>query len=87
MKKLVSIITVNYNGRNFLEAFFNSLLHINKDSFLYEIIVVDNLSEDDSVNFVRDKFSNIKIIENNINNYSKAINLGIKMRWDSTLQS
>jgi GT2 family glycosyltransferase len=27
---------------------------------------------------VREKFPNIKIIENNINNYSKAINLGIK---------
>lgn len=78
MKKLVSIITVNYNGRNFLEVFFNSLLHINKDSFLYEVIVVDNLSKDDSVNFVREKFPNVKIIENDINNYSKAINLGIK---------
>jgi GT2 family glycosyltransferase/glycosyltransferase involved in cell wall biosynthesis len=78
MKKLVSIITVNYNGKNFLETFFNSLLSINNDAFSYEIIVVDNLSKDDSVNFVRTKFPEIKVIENNINNYSKAINLGIK---------
>ncbi|MHB8117574.1 MAG: glycosyltransferase [Methanothrix sp.] len=78
MKKLVSIITVNYNGKNFLETFFNSLLNINDDAFSYEIIVVDNLSKDDSVNFVRTKFPEIKVIENNINNYSKAINLGIK---------
>ena len=78
MKKLVSIITVNYNGKNFLETLFDSLLDINSVAFSYEIIVVDNLSKDDSANFVRTKFPKIKVIENNINNYSKAINLGIK---------
>ena len=78
MKKLVSIITVNYNGKAFLEAFFNSILNINKDDFSYEIIFVDNLSKDDSVNFVKTKFPTIRVIENDINNYAKSINLGVK---------
>ena len=78
MEKLVSIITVNCNGEKILESFFNSLLNINNDTFSYEIFFVDNLSKDDSVNFVRTKFPKVKVIENSINNYSKAINLGIK---------
>lgn len=78
MEKLVSIIAVNYSGKNFLESFYDSLSNINKDGFSYEIIVVDNLSKDNSVNFVETNFPKIKIIENNINNYAKAINLGIK---------
>jgi len=78
MEKLVSIIIVNHNGKDFLESFFNSLLNINEDGFSCEIIFVDNLSKDDSVNFVRTKFPKIKVIENNINNYARAINLGIQ---------
>jgi O-antigen biosynthesis protein len=78
MEKLVSIITVNYNGKKFIEAFFKSLSNLNKQGFSYEIIVVDNLSKDDSVNFIRAKFPEVRIIENTINNYAKAINLGIE---------
>ena len=78
MEKLVSIIVVNYNGKDFLEDFYNSILNTNEDDFSYETIVVDNFSKDDSVNFVKTNFPKIKVIENNIENYAKAINLGIK---------
>ncbi len=78
METLVSIIVVNYNGKNFLEDFYNSILNTKEDNFSYEIIVVDNFSKDDSVNFVKTHFPKIKVIENNIKNYAKAINLGIK---------
>ncbi|MBI4689735.1 MAG: glycosyltransferase, partial [Nitrospirae bacterium] len=43
-----------------------------------EILMVDNLSQDGSVSFVRERFSDVKVFENDINNYTKAINLGIK---------
>src|SRR5664280_1757638 len=39
--------------------------------------MVDNLSQDGSVSAIRDKFPEIKIIENTVNNYAKALNLGI----------
>ncbi len=78
MEKLVSIIVINYNGNEFLKTFCNSLLNINRDCFSYEIIVVDNLSKDDSVNFLETNYPKIKVIENNIKNYAKAMNLGIK---------
>jgi len=78
MEKLVSIIAVNYNGKDYLEDFCNSILNTNMDEFSCEIIVVDNFSKDDSVNFLEANYPKIKVIENNIKNYAKAINLGIK---------
>ncbi|MCK9571106.1 glycosyltransferase [Candidatus Pacearchaeota archaeon] len=78
MKELVSILTVNYNGKKFLEPCFDSLYKMERDTFWFEIIMVDNLSKDDSVNFIKNRFPEIKIIENNVNNYTKALNLGIR---------
>lgn len=78
MEKLVSIIAVNYNGKDYIEDFCNSILNTNIDDFTCEIIIVDNLSKDDSVNFLEANYPKIKVIKNNIKNYAKAINLGIK---------
>ena len=50
-KPLVSIIIVNYNGRKMLEE---CLQFLNKNSYSnFEIILVDNNSEDDSIEFVK----------------------------------
>jgi len=78
MKNLITIITVNYNRAKFLENFFNSLSRIDKGNFLIEVILVDNLSNDDSVDLVKKKFPEIKILKNDVNNYTKALNLGLK---------
>lgn len=78
MEKLVSIIAVNYDGKDYLEYFCNSILDTNMDDFACEIIIVDNLSKDDSANFLEANYPKITVIENNIKNYAKAINLGIK---------
>ena len=78
MNRIVSVIIVNYNGLKYLEPCFNSLFKVDKDDFSLDIIMVDNLSKDGSVNFVKEKFPEIEIIENDINNYAKALNLGIE---------
>jgi len=78
MKKVVSVIIVNYNGLKYLEPCFNSLFKVDKDNLLLDVIMVDNLSNDGSINFVKEKFPEIEIIENDINNYAKALNLGIE---------
>ena len=67
MERLVSVITVNYNGIKFLEPCLNSLLKIDKNGFSLEIIMVDNLSKDGSIDFVKRRFPETKIIENDIN--------------------
>lgn len=77
MKKTVSVITVNYNGKNYLKSFFESLLAVRDRDRIIEIIMVDNLSQDDSIDFVESKFPEVKILRNDVNNYVKAVNLGV----------
>jgi GT2 family glycosyltransferase len=58
----VSIILVNYNGADVLIDCLNSLeKFIPKDNC--EIIVVDNNSQDNSVDIINDKFPHIKLIQ------------------------
>ena len=75
---LVSIITVNYNGKRFLRDCFSSLLNLNYPKDKLEIFMVDNGSGDGSVDYVKDSFPAVKIIINSENNYARANNLGIK---------
>ena len=60
-KPLVSIIIVNYNGGPLLEKCLSSLMKIDYPKF--EIILVDNNSTDDSLEFVKNNFTSIKIIK------------------------
>ncbi len=53
---MVSIIILNYNGREFLVDCLNSLFEQNYKDF--EIILFDNASSDDSVKFVKDNYVN-----------------------------
>lgn len=75
----LSIIVVNYNVKEFLH---NLLCSIEKASaeIKTEIIVADNASEDGSVEFIKEKFPSVTLIENKSNlGFSKANNLGLKI--------
>jgi GT2 family glycosyltransferase len=61
----VSIIIINYNGKHNLEKCLNSLSKINYVNI--EIIVVDNNSKDDSVDFITKNFPNSILIKLNEN--------------------
>ena len=61
----VSIIIVNYCGKNLLKSCLESLLETNYKE--YEVIVVDNKSTDDSISFLRKNYPEIQIIELNKN--------------------
>lgn len=58
---LASFIIVNWNGKHLLEECINSIL--GQSCQLFEIILVDNASSDQSVQFVRSRFAMVKIIE------------------------
>jgi len=58
---LVSVVLVNYNGRSDLEASLPSLLAQTYPA--YEVLVVDNGSQDDSVTFLRQAYPEVKVIE------------------------
>ena len=74
----VSIVTPNYNGKNFLEKYFSSL---NQDSdYIGEVIIVDNGSDDGSLEFIENNSFNfpVVIIRNNENlGFARAVNQGI----------
>ena len=64
MKK-VAVVILNYNGKDFLEKFLPIVIENNAD--FAEIIVADNKSTDDSVDFMRQNFPNIRLILNDFN--------------------
>ena len=75
----LSIIIVNYNVKEFLQ---NLLLSVEKASIniTKEIIIVDNASNDGSVEFLKEKFPSIKLIENKHNvGFGKANNQALKI--------
>lgn len=75
-KKKISIVIVNYNGKNLLENLLNSIAKSNYKN--YEIIVVDNSSSDGSCEFIKKKNKEIKLVENKKNLGYSGINSALK---------
>lgn len=74
---LVSVIVVNHNGRAFLDKCLGSLRRQSYPSI--EVLLVDNGSSDGSVEFVRERYPEVKIIENEENiGFAGANNVGIR---------
>ena len=74
---LISIIIVNWNGIKWLKDCFNSLASQTYKNF--EIIFVDNASTDGSVDWVKAKYPETKIIINRINlGFADANNVGFR---------
>jgi GT2 family glycosyltransferase len=73
---LVTIIILNWNGRELLQECLNSVIKTEYKPI--EIVVVDNGSTDDSVEFVRKDYKTVTILENGENlGYSEGNNRGI----------
>lgn len=76
-KPLVSIIILNYNAGNLLMNCVKSVFESNYEN--YEVIVVDNISTDNSHKTCKEKFEKIKLIENLENfGYCEGNNIGIR---------
>jgi GT2 family glycosyltransferase len=74
---LVSIILVNYNGKEFLNECLTSLL--NQSYHTFEIILVDNNSSDDSLDLVIKNFPVVHVIRSNTNlGFAAGCNIGVK---------
>lgn len=78
MKRKTSIVIVNYRVKDLLKECLNSVLS-SKDKMDNEIIVIDNNSEDGSVELLKREFPQVRLIENHQNRgFSFACNQGIK---------
>lgn len=76
---LVSIITVNYNGKIFLPSYFSALDNLDYPKNKLEVIFVDNASIDGSVSYVKENFPWVKIIQNNKNlGFAEGNNVAIR---------
>jgi GT2 family glycosyltransferase len=66
MSTKVAVVILNWNGRNFLAKFLPSILQHSNASWIH-IVMADNNSTDDSVEFVRNHFPQIEVIVYNKN--------------------
>ena len=71
-----AIVILNWNGRKHLEEFLPSVVSHSQNC---DIIVVDNHSSDDSVEFLEQKYPEIELIHNTSNGgFAKGYNDGLK---------
>ncbi len=77
--KDISIIIVNYNVKEFVLNLISSIEKSSKN-LAVEVIIVDNASSDGSVELIRNRFPNVKLIVNSENiGFGKANNQGIEI--------
>jgi len=75
----VSVIIVNFNKKRYLEFCLPSLIKLNYPSSRYEIILVDNNSNDGSLDYVQEAFPSINAIKLERNaGWVGGINVGAK---------
>ena len=74
----ISIIIVSYNVKEYIISCIESIYKHSKARLSFEIIVIDNNSEDGSQIELKNKFSKILLIENDYNaGFSVAVNQGV----------
>jgi GT2 family glycosyltransferase len=74
----LSIVIVNYNVKMLLRRCLESIFDYQRE-LDFEVIVIDNNSDDQSPEMLKEKFSRVKLLENKQNlGFSAACNQGIK---------
>lgn len=77
--QLISIVIVNYNVRQLLIDCLHSIYSKTNGSVLFETIVIDNDSKDDSVSTISERFPQVILIENKYNaGFPAANNQGFR---------
>jgi hypothetical protein len=75
----LSIVTVSYNGRDYLRRCLRSLLEHTR-GLEYEVVVVDNASQDGSADMVAAEFPSVRLLRRPSNaGLSTALNQGIRL--------
>ncbi|MEG0076028.1 MAG: glycosyltransferase family 2 protein [Eubacterium sp.] len=75
----LSIIIVNYKTKELTSNCIDSIYESNLKGIDYEILVVDNASNDGSIESIEVRFPKVKSIKNNENlGFSKANNIGME---------
>jgi len=76
----LSVLIVNFNTKELLQRCLESINNSEKESYQFEVIVVDNASSDQSAEMIKKKFPNVNLISSKKNlGFAAGNNLGIKM--------
>lgn len=79
-KPEISIVIVNYNVSALLKVCLQTLFAYNQQEDLFEVIVVDNNSADDSLQMLEKDFPKVKVLANKYNaGFPKANNQGFEL--------
>jgi GT2 family glycosyltransferase len=79
MVKQISLVIVSWNVRQLLEANLKRIFSLTSD-VSFEVVVVDNGSNDGSAHMVRDDFPQVKLIQNDWDaGFSFACNQGLRV--------
>lgn len=73
----VSIVIVNYNGKNLLKTALDSINEL-KFKYSFETIVVDNNSNDGSIEFIKKNYKKVIIVKNGKNLGYSGVNSALK---------
>ncbi len=85
MTPRISVIVLNYNGRQWLEPCLSALA-AQADAPAFETLLVDNGSSDDSVPFVTERFPSVRILGNGRNlGFAAGNNAGARAARGDTL--
>ncbi|MCL4458360.1 MAG: glycosyltransferase family 2 protein [Chloroflexi bacterium] len=77
MSEKVTVIVVNWNGRDYLETCLSSVLRQSYPNF--EILLIDNASTDGSLDLIEERFPQVGVIRNRVNlGFAAANNIGIQ---------
>lgn len=72
----LAVVILNWNGKNWLEKFLPDVVRFSQNADIY---VIDNLSTDDSIDFIERQFPTVKIIRNDKNyGFAGGYNEGLK---------
>jgi GT2 family glycosyltransferase len=71
----VAVVILNWNGKKFLEKFLPNVIKYSESA---DIVIADNASKDDSIDFLENNYPQIRIIQNTKNEgFCKGYNLAL----------
>ena len=79
----VSVVIINYNSKKYIDNLFESLIKLKHSDFTFQIVVVDNASTDDSIEYLEsrhfDEYIPVKIVKSDVNRgFAGGNNFGVK---------
>ena len=76
----IAVVILNWNGVKLLEQFLPSVIQFSQGAQIY---VADNASSDNSIDFIRQNFPTIKIVQNNGNHgFAKGYNDALQHKFE-----